>query len=83
MGREASGEYAAAQSKEAASQALRRALVSCYALEGVYPSSVDYLEKHYGLILDHDRFVVDYNAFAANVMPSFQVVEKGQWTLED
>ncbi len=48
----------------------------CCAIEGSYPSSVQYLENNYGLIIDHSKYLVSYDIFAANVMPSVVVVEK-------
>ena len=46
----------------ATEQAVRRAAVQCYALEGSYPSDLTYLEQHYGLMLNHDRYVVHYQS---------------------
>lgn len=57
--------------------AVRAAAVTCYAVEGAYPGSVEYLSSHYGLSYDEDRFVVFYNAFASNIMPEIRVVRKG------
>ena len=53
--------------------ALRRASVTCYALEGRYPATLDYLTEYYGVVIDEGRFVVSYNVFARNVMPDIQV----------
>ena len=33
-------------------QAVRRASVQCYAIEGRYPPSVEYLEENYGIAID-------------------------------
>ena len=51
-------------------------IVHCYALEGVYPPDIEYIEDNYGLNYDHNRFIVDYNIFADNVMPNFYVIER-------
>lgn len=56
-------------------QALRRAAVTCYALEGAYPPSVSYLEEHYGLQYDRKAYVVHYAVFASNLMPDITVLE--------
>jgi hypothetical protein len=56
--------------------ALRRAAVACYAAEGVYPPDLDYLEDHYGVQVDGDKYYVYYNIFADNIMPEITVVEK-------
>ena len=56
--------------------ALHRAAVACYACEGIYPPSLDYLKEHYGIQIDDSRYVVIYEAFAENLMPDITVLEK-------
>lgn len=53
---------------------LRRAALTCYAVEGFYPPSLDYLSDNYGLIVDKNRFAVHYSVFADNIMPEITVV---------
>lgn len=65
--------------------AIRRASVQCYAIEGRYPPSVEYLEDHYGIVIDRDRYYVFYDGWASNVMPDITVLpaakeEKGEET---
>ncbi len=55
--------------------ALRRGCVSCYAAEGVYPPSLDYLQEHYGVQIDRKRYKVYYEVFAENLMPNITVLE--------
>ena len=62
---------------ELVQNAVRRAAVTCYAVEGAYPSTLDYLKRNYGLIYDEDNYFVFYNAFATNIMPEIRVTEKG------
>ena len=57
--------------------AIRRAVVSYYSLEGSYPASIDVLCQSYGLVID-ERFYVDYNIFASNIMPDITVLEVGK-----
>lgn len=57
--------------------AVKRAALTCYATEGAYPSDVEYLREYYALAYDEERYVVDYDAFASNVMPEIRVLEKG------
>ena len=57
-------------------QAVRRATVQCYAVEGIYPADLKYLEDNYGLIIDHNKYYVEYDCFASNIMPSIEVYEK-------
>ena len=56
--------------------ALRRAAVACYAAEGIYPPTLDYLSEHYGVQIS-DQYIVFYEIFASNLMPDITVLEKG------
>ena len=56
-------------------EALRRGCVACYASEGVYPPDLDYLEEHYGVQIDRERYIVHYDIFAENLMPDIKVME--------
>ncbi len=52
-----------------------RASVQCYAIEGRYPPSVEYLEENYNIQIDRKKYSVFYSGFASNVMPDITVVE--------
>lgn len=54
--------------------AIARATVQCYAIEGRYPPSVEYLEEHYGIQIDRRRYHVFYEGFASNIMPDITVI---------
>lgn len=56
--------------------ALRKAVVSCYALEGRYPPDVAYLQEQYGLQLNEKKYIVQYEVFAENIMPEITVLER-------
>lgn len=58
--------------------AIKRAVVQCYALEGMYPPNIDYLEETYGLSIDEKKYIVHYEVFASNIMPTITVLRK-QW----
>lgn len=57
--------------------AVRSAVLTCYAVEGMYPSELDYLKTHYGLIYDEEKYMVIYDAFASNIIPDVEVLVKG------
>ncbi len=57
-----------------AEQSLRRAAVTCYALEGAYPTDVDHLYEIYGVSVDRERFIVHYEYVAANLAPDITVL---------
>ena len=64
------------QGKVQLEQAIRRAAVACYATEGFYPPSLDYMKEYYGIQVDEDRYAVIYDAFAENLMPDITVLER-------
>lgn len=57
---------------------VRHAAIGCYASEGRYPQSVDYLVEHYGLVYDEERYSILYDAFASNIMPDIDVNIRGR-----
>ena len=57
--------------------AVRRSAVACYAAEGIYPPNLEYLEEHYGIQVDRERYTVMYEVFASNLMPDVTVLENG------
>lgn len=57
--------------------AVRSAVLTCYAVEGTYPESLGYLVENYGLAYDEDRFLITYDAFASNIFPDIRVNMKG------
>jgi len=56
-------------------QAVRRAAVQCYALEGAYPPDVEYLREHYGIRYDESRFFVHYRTEGSNLPPDIAVID--------
>ncbi len=69
------GEAVRGNGRRVAEEAVRRAAVTCYALEGAYPESYAYLKEHYGLAINESLYHVDYTIFASNLMPDITVVE--------
>ncbi len=63
------------KSLESLETALRRDVVHCYATEGFYPPSLEYLEEHYGLTYNKDRYWIDYQPVGSNLMPDITVLE--------
>lgn len=57
-------------------EALHRDIIHCYALEGMYPPSVEYLEEHYGLIYNPKKFIINYENIGSNIMPTVYVIER-------
>lgn len=66
----------AAKQKESLETALSRSIAQCYAVEGVYPESLDYLKEHYGLTYDEETFLVDYVSYGSNLRPEVTVLRK-------
>lgn len=57
--------------------ALRKAAVACYAAEGAYPPTLEYLTGHYGIQINNALYSVHYEVFADNLMPEITVLIKG------
>lgn len=63
-----------AREEDTLKKAITRASVQCYAIEGRYPPSVEYLEENYGIQINRKKFGVFYDGFASNVMPEITVI---------
>ena len=61
---------------DAMKNAVLRCAAQCYAVEGVYPESLSYLEEKYGLRINTADYYVTYDVFASNVPPAVRVVSK-------
>lgn len=56
---------------------IKKAVVTCYSVEGYYPSDIDYLKEKYGLVIDEDKINVFYQALGSNLFPDIMVTYKG------
>ncbi|HAS74913.1 MAG TPA: hypothetical protein DCS67_12280 [Clostridiales bacterium UBA8960] len=56
-------------------EAIRKAAVQCYAIEGSYPP-LDYLTAHYGLVINESAYYYHYEIIASNIMPVIAVYKK-------
>ena len=54
--------------------AVRRAAVQSYALEGRFPDNLNYLEENYELSIDHNRFAVYYESMGDNLLPTIRII---------
>ena len=63
--------------QESLENAISRDIVQCYAIEGRYPPSLEYLEKHYGLIYDKKIFFIDYQPIGSNLYPDVSILQIG------
>lgn len=57
-------------------EAINRSIASCYATEGQYPQSLDYLKQQYGIEYDSEKYFVDYQIAGANILPDVTIIEK-------
>lgn len=62
--------------KESLTNALMRNITYCYAVEGAYPESLDYLKENYGLTYNEDLFFVDYKIIGSNILPDITIIER-------
>lgn len=63
--------------EDALTKALERDIVMCYAENGFYPPSLDYIVNHYGLLYDDELFFVSYTPIADNIHPSVAIIRLG------
>lgn len=70
------GQDIEAQQRVALKDAVDAAAVQCFALEGAYPDSLEYLEERYGLRVNHDEYIVTYSSYASNVLPEVEVLKR-------
>lgn len=64
-----------AESLKQLDASIRKATMTCYATEGVYPPNVQYLKDNYGIQIDEDRYAVFYEIEGTNLMPNITVME--------
>ena len=57
-------------------QSVENGITLCYATEGAYPESLEYLTQSYGVVYDKSRYLVHYERFAANVRPTVTVIRR-------
>lgn len=56
-------------------EAIQKAAVQCYAIEGSYPP-IEYLVAHYGLVINESAYYYHYEFIASNIMPVIAVYKK-------
>jgi hypothetical protein len=56
---------------------IKKAAMTCYSVEGFYPSSITYLEENYSLVVDTDKVNVFYQTVGSNLFPDIVVTYKG------
>lgn len=64
-----------AEGRDQLETSIRRACAACYATEGIYPPTLDYLVDHYGILIDEKSYNVFYEVFSENLMPDITVIE--------
>ena len=57
-------------------KAVERCALECYAVEGVYPPDLQYLEENYGLQVNTRDYYIRYDIFASNIAPQITVTGK-------
>ncbi|MCR5388400.1 MAG: hypothetical protein K6E56_04050 [Lachnospiraceae bacterium] len=67
-------ETAVNEGQEALKTSIMRAAASCYATEGYYPPTLDYIKDNYGIIIDDSEYAVFYDVFAKNIAPDITVI---------
>ena len=55
-------------------EALQRSIIHSYAVDGMYPESLEYILETYGITYDPEVFFVSYRALGANIVPELTVI---------
>lgn len=61
------------QSLAQLTETIQSSLTLCYAQEGFYPASIDYLVHHYHLHYDDEIYYIYFKGFASNIRPDVKV----------
>lgn len=61
---------------ETLERAVRRNVIQCYAAEGRYPESLAYLEAHYPLRYDKEKYFIAYDVLGENIMPDIIIIPR-------
>lgn len=62
--------------QESLETAVTRSIIQCYATEGAYPPSLEYLTEHYGLTYNQELFFIDYRPVGSNIMPDVTIIRR-------
>lgn len=65
------------QDTERVKEAIQKASLTCYSMEGRYAKDLAYLQKYYGLYLEQDAYHIQYRYQGQNLMPEISVYHKG------
>ncbi len=66
----------AAEDKRQLEETLRRAVVACYAVEGAYPPTIEYLLDNYGITYNQEKYVIKYEYYGSNLIPDITVLDQ-------
>ena len=58
-------------------QNIKDGIIECYAIEGKYPESIEYLKDNYGVYFNDESYQIHYRYLGLNMMPEFDVFIKG------
>ena len=64
------------QEVEEVTRQINKSISLCYAIEGMYPNDLEYLENNYGLDIDDEKYIIHYKLFASNIQPEVMVYNK-------
>lgn len=65
-----------AKQTESLQLAISRSIAHCYASKGYYPENLEYLQEHYGIHYDTDKYFIDYQVLGENIFPDVTIIEK-------
>jgi len=57
-------------------EAILNAAFQCYAVEGIYPENLKYLQDYYGLMVNTKLYFISYDCCASNEPPEVMVLKR-------
>ena len=75
LGLRQTGESSKSEGLRVLEESITRATVKCYAIEGMYPDTIAYIERNYGIRIDRSKYLVHYEVIATNLFPVIMVTE--------
>ncbi|MCR5144490.1 MAG: hypothetical protein K6B67_04195 [Lachnospiraceae bacterium] len=68
-------DHSVEREKNTLSDAIEQDISAYYARMGYYPTSIDELQKIYGLTYDKEKYYIGYQVMGSNIRPYVTIVE--------
>ena len=66
----------ASSAKDRLYEAVKNIVIHAYSSEGQYPADIKHMKEKYHLTYDEERFFIDYQMIAGNIIPDIFIVDR-------